>query len=142
MYLVSELLRQKGSTVHAIAPDASVLEAARLMNQHHIGSLLVAHEQRLAGIITERDLLTRVMAAERSPGSTRVGDVMTGQVLTCTPQTSLDEVRKVMREKRLRHIPVVQEGRLAGMVSIGDVIAAEEQTLVETISYLEAYITQ
>jgi CBS domain-containing protein len=141
MYLVSELLRQKGTTVHTIAPSASVLEAARLMNQHRIGSLLAIEGERLVGIITERDLLMQVIAEERSPAGTMVRQVMTGQVLTCTPQTSLDEVRKVMREKRIRHMPVVDQGRIAGMVSIGDVIAAEERTLVETIGYLEAYIT-
>lgn len=142
MYLVSELLRHKGSTVYTVTPDASVLDAARLMNEHRIGSVMVAVDDRIAGIFTERDILTRIVAEQRSPSGTKVSEVMTSRILTCTPETSLDELRKVMRERRIRHIPVVDKGRLAGIVSIGDVNAAEEQTLVETITYLEAYISQ
>jgi CBS domain-containing protein len=141
VYLVSELLRQKGSSVHTIAPEATALEAASLMNQHRIGSLMVVAGGRPTGIVTERDMLTRVVAAKRDPATTPVQEIMTGRILTCTPQTSLDEVRKAMREHRIRHIPVIDQGKLAGMISIGDVNSADHQTLVETISYLEAYIT-
>lgn len=153
MYLVSELLREKGSTVHTIPVQASVLDAARVMNQYRIGAVVVtggtdrgrqgeAGEAGVVGIFTERDILMRVVAECRDPATTRVEEVMTPRVLTCTPETSIDELRKVMREKRVRHIPVMDGGKLAGMVSIGDVNAAEEQQLVETITYLEAYITQ
>ncbi|MEC9372301.1 MAG: CBS domain-containing protein [Planctomycetota bacterium] len=122
-------------------PDASVLEAARVMNEHHIGSLAVVDAQKqLVGIITERDVLTRVVAPERRPGETKVSEVMTHPVLCCGPETPLDEVRALMREKRIRHLPVVEEGSLVGMISIGDLNTAEAKVMTETIRYLERYM--
>ena len=140
MHSVAELLKSKGGAVHTIAPDRTVLEAAREMNQHRIGSLVVVNEGRVVGIVTERDILTRVVAAEKTPSTTNVSDVMTAQVLVCEPSTGLDELRALMRQRRIRHVPVVADGRLAGMVSIGDLNTAEAQNLTQTISYLEAYI--
>jgi CBS domain-containing protein len=142
VYTVSQLLRHKGLTVHTIGPDASVLEAARLMNQHRIGSLVVLNDDRPVGIITERDILTRIVATERPPAGTPVRDIMTRDLITCSYRCSLDDLRSMMREKRIRHIPIIEDGRLAGMISIGDVNAAEEQALVETITHLETYITR
>jgi CBS domain-containing protein len=142
MYAVCEVLRSKGAQVRTIEPGRSVLDAAREMNTHRIGSLVVVSDGRIAGIITERDLLTRIVAAERPPAITPVRDVMTTQVLVCDPSTSLDELRSTMRERRIRHVPVVDRGRLAGMVSIGDLNTAETQGLSQTIGFLEAYITQ
>lgn len=140
MYCVFELLRMKGPRVHTTTPDATVLEAAQAMNRHKIGALVVV-DPGIAGIISERDILTRVVAAERAPSRTRVADVMTREVITCGPGDRLDDLRRLMRERRVRHIPVVEGGRLAGLVSMGDVNAAETRTLTETIGYLEAYIT-
>jgi CBS domain-containing protein len=140
MHSVAELLRHKGAAVQTIGPDRTVLEAAREMNLHRIGSLIVVHDGRVVGIVTERDILTRVVAAERAPSATKVSDVMTAQVMVCGPSTGLDELRAIMRERRIRHVPVVAEGRLAGMVSIGDLNTAETRNLTQTISYLEAYI--
>lgn len=142
MFIVSEVLREKGSTVHVVSADATVLEASQIMNEHRIGSVVVTDGERIEGIFTERDILTRIVAEERAPSKTKVREVMTSRILTCTPATPLEELRQVMREHRVRHIPVVENGKLAGMVSIGDVNAAEEKTLVETISFLEAYIAQ
>jgi CBS domain-containing protein len=136
---VANLLKSKGCQVVTIEPEASVLQAARLMNMHHIGSLVVVEEGRPLGMFTERDVLTRVVAAERSPSGTRVREVMTTRVLTCTPDTSLDAVRHTIRSDRVRHIPVVEDGKLCGMVSIGDLNTAEVKVLAETISYLEQY---
>jgi CBS domain-containing protein len=141
MYGVFELLRSKGAAVHTIEPDRTVLDAAREMNQRRIGSLVVVNEGRVVGIITERDILTRIVAAERAPASTRVADAMTSHVLTCGPSTSLDELRALMRQRRIRHVPVIEDDRLLGMVSIGDLNVAEAQGLSQTISYLEAYIS-
>jgi CBS domain-containing protein len=142
VYTVNELLRHKGSTVHTIGPGASVLEAARVMNQHRIGALLVLENDSPVGIITERDILTRIVAEERAPARTPVRDIMTRDLITCSCRCSLNDLRALMRENRIRHIPIIENGRLAGMISIGDVNAAEEQTLVETITHLETYITR
>jgi CBS domain-containing protein len=143
MHLVTELLRHKGPQVFSIGPEASVLDAAKKMNQYRIGSLVVTGPGgKIVGIVTERDILIKVVAAERVPAKTPVSAVMTANVLTCTPRTSLDELRHTMRERRIRHVPVVEGGHIVGMASLGDLNVAETQTLSETIGYLEAYITR
>ena len=142
MHSVSELLRSKGGDVYTIASERSVLEAAREMNVHRVGSLVVLDGGRIVGIITERDIMIRIVAAERPPAATTVEDAMTANVLVCQRSTSLDELRSTMRQRRIRHVPVVEEGQLIGMVSIGDLNAAETRVLTETIRYLEAYISQ
>ena len=145
MYRVHELISEKATrgndVVQTIRPDHSVLDAARLMNRYHIGALAVCDpEGSLAGIVTERDILVRVVAGERDPARTLVAEIMNTTVLTCTPETRLEEARKVMREQRVRHLPVLEERRPIGMVSIGDLNFAEAETLVETIRAFEAYI--
>lgn len=136
---VGNLLKTKGRQVVTVEPDVSVLHAARLMNMHRIGSVVVVADGRPVGMFTERDVLTRVVAAERSPAATKVKEVMTERVLTCTPDTSLDAVRHTLRSERVRHLPVVEDGKLCGMVSIGDLNTAEVKVLCETIQYLEQY---
>ncbi|MCB9837756.1 MAG: CBS domain-containing protein [Phycisphaeraceae bacterium] len=147
---VSDLLaaRKRGdlpggdAPVAAVAPETTVFEAARRMNEAHVGSLVVLDGNGgLLGIFTERDVLRRVVADSRDPERTPVGDVMTRSVHTAPPETPLDDLRTLMREKRIRHVPIVQDGKLVGMVSIGDLNAAEARTLVETITYLERYMT-
>lgn len=154
MHTVRELLRAKGSqSVCRVVPDTTVLKAAAKMNEHRIGSLMVmvpvlidsdrkAQIADMVGIVTERDILTRVVAAQRDPATTTVGEIMTRRVLTCTPDTPIDEARRVMREERVRHLPVIDQAELVGMLSIGDLNIAEHATLSETIRYLEAYIAQ
>lgn len=144
MYQVSELIGLKGCAVVTIAPTASVLDAAQAMNERKIGSLVVVEggqDNRVVGIITERDILTRIVAPERSPSKTRVAEVMTPEPIVCGPETPLEEVRMVMHEHRVRHIPVVESGVLSGMVSLGDLNAAEARELTQTIGYLKAYIS-
>ncbi len=131
--------------VITIARDATVLDAARTMNEHRIGALVVTDRagDSVQGIFTERDLLKRVVAEGRRPEDTSVGDVMTTDVFVCRPETPLDEIRQTMRERKIRHLPVVAaDGRLAGMISIGDLNVAEAKVLTETISYLEQYMTR
>lgn len=140
MYNVAELLRHKGSGVETILPSLTVLDAARRMNERHIGSLIVAEHGKLIGIITERDILRKIVADGRDPASTYVSDIMTRRVLTCSCASELDQIRGIMRDKHIRHVPIVDDGRLAGMISIGDLNAAEAQTLTDTIHFLEDYI--
>ena len=140
MHSVAGLLRTKGNVVYTTTPETTALAAARQMNEHRIGALVVIDGPRLAGIVTERDMLTRIVAGERAPATTRVEHIMTRGVLTCSPETHIGELRALMREKRIRHIPVLDHGSLVGMVSIGDLNAAEAQNLSETIGFLEHYI--
>ena len=135
-------LPQQDSAVASVAPETTVLDAAKAMNEAHVGSLVVLDGNGgLLGIFTERDVLRRVVAESKDPEQTLVGDVMTKKVHTAPPETPLDDLRTLMREKRIRHVPIVADGKLAGMVSIGDLNAAEAKTLVETITYLERYMT-
>lgn len=137
----AKILSRKGGETISIAPDATVLEAAQLMNQHHIGSLVVLAGEKLAGIVTERDVLVRVVAAKRDPTSLNVSDIMTTPVACATPETTGDELRNVMREKRIRHVPVVDGARVVGMISIGDLNRSQHDVQEATIRYLEQYMS-
>jgi CBS domain-containing protein len=122
----------------------TVLQAVKLMNRHHIGSVLVEGAGGgVAGILTERDLLTRVLAAERDPKTTLVSEVMTREVCFCTMATGVDEVREMFRSRRIRHLPVQsQDGAVCAMLSIGDVNAWDAQQLAVTVTSLTEYITR
>jgi CBS domain-containing protein len=137
---VQKILDAKPQRVIDIPENGTVLEAARRMNEHRIGALVVTRGQTVVGIFTERDILCRVVAAQRDPGQTTVDTVMTTPVAVCTPQTTWDECRSVMRHKRLRHLPVVTGEKLVGMISIGDLYEADEAAREETIRYLHDYL--
>lgn len=138
---MKEILATKQSGVVAIQPDATVLEAAVLMNAHRIGSLLVMEGDQPIGIFSERDVLRRVVVPRRDPGTTVVRDVMTADLVVCRPETSLDEARWVMKSRRIRHLPVVDlENRLAGLISIGDLNAYDAKDQEHTIYMLTEYI--
>src|SRR5262245_13703381 len=120
MATVRDILTIKGSKVLSTGPDATVLDAAMLMNEHKVGSLVVMSGGQLIGIISERDILQRVVVPRRDPGTTPVLDVMTTEVICCQPHTTLEEARGVLKNRRIRHLPVVDEAkRLCGLISIG-----------------------
>ena len=118
---VAMLLSRKGSAVQAVTPSDTVTDAVRVMNDKKIGSVLVLEDNRLAGIFTERDVLLRVVAAGLDPRTVRVRDVMTCELETVAPHTTLGEVMVIFTQKRCRHLPVLVDGELQGLVSIGDV---------------------
>jgi len=141
MATVYDILAVKGPHVLSIGPDASVLDAAILMNEHKVGSLLVMDAGRLVGIITERDMLMRVLGKRRDPADVKVCDVMTTEVACCRPDTAVDEARGVMKNRRIRHLPVLDgDGRLLGVVSIGDLNAHLARDQEVTIHILNEYI--
>jgi CBS domain-containing protein len=141
MSTVRDLLDLKGSHVFTIGPYATVLDAAQLMNEHKIGCLLVTQGGEVIGILTERDLLRRVIAECRAPDETPVAEAMTSDVLYCRPHTSVDEVQRIMKDYRVRHVPIVDlQGDLHGMVSIGDINAWQVRDHEVTISALTEYI--
>lgn len=141
MGTAERLVSIKGSEVASLPPRATVLEAAQLMNDRHIGSVVVVTKGRLAGIFTERDVLRRVVAEQRDPAATRLSEVMTTPVACAAPHTTLNEIRREMRDKGIRHIPVVDGRKVAGMISIGDLNKAEYEGQAETIRYLEQYMS-
>jgi CBS domain-containing protein len=141
MATVREILAKKGTHVHSITKEATVLDAALLMNEHRIGSLVVLEDDRVAGMFTERDVLQRVVASQRDPATTPVSEVMTGETVCGTLDTSIEEARGAMKNRRIRHLPLVDgDRRLLGMVSIGDLNAYEATNQEHTIHLLHEYI--
>jgi CBS domain-containing protein len=141
MATVREILARKGAHVTTISPEATVLEGAHLMNEHKIGSLVVLDDGQVVGMFTERDVLRRVVGEQRDPAETRVGDVMTTEVVCCTPETTIAEARGAMKNRRVRHLPLVDdERRLQGLISIGDLNAYETSDHEQTIYLLQEYI--
>jgi CBS domain-containing protein len=141
MATVRDLLSVKGSHVLSIGPDASVLDATVLMNEHKIGSLVVIDSGRVLGIFTERDVMQKVVSERRDPTITPVHEVMTTEVVCCTLRTTVDEARGVMKNRRIRHMPVVDDdGCLGGLISIGDLNAHAASDKEMTIHLLREYI--
>ena len=137
---VKHILDRKGTEVFSIGRRQSALEAAQLMNDKAIGSLVVVDEERVVGIVTERDILRRVVACESNPTRTPVEEVMSHPVACCRHDTPLAECRSVMTSKRIRHLPVVEKGTLCGMVTSGDILAHEISEHKSTIEYLNEYL--
>jgi CBS domain-containing protein len=140
MATINQLLEMKGHDVFHIAPDASVFDAIEMMATRGIGALLVLEQGRLAGIISERDYARKVILRGRASKSTTVGEIMTAPVITAPSRLTIEEGMAVMTERRIRHLPIVDAGRLCGMVSVGDLVKAiiAEQQFV--ISQLQNYI--
>jgi CBS domain-containing protein len=141
MITVREILRKKGSFVAQTSKEHTVLEAAREMNTRRIGSLVVVEQGRPVGMFTERDILTRVVAEGRDPATTRVGEVMTNEIVCCALETSVEDCKQVVSAKRIRHIPVVDgDAVLVGIVTSGDLLARDLEDSEETIAILNEYI--
>ena len=117
---MSELLEEHHTVIHSVDPDISVTECVGQMNEQQIGAMLVMKENRLLGIFTERDAITRVLGAGLEPSYTKVSAVMSNNPISITPSTTLDEAMAIVSNQRIRHLPVVQDGQVLGMVSAGD----------------------
>lgn len=136
---IRDLLRAKGSLVVTIAPDIPIQEAMRVLVQNRIGALVVV-DGRLRGIITERDLLRWGAEDIQRLTNSRVRDLMTAELITASPEAEIEEVMDIMVEKRIRHLPIVDQGALCGIISIGDVVNALRQSVESENRYLHAYI--
>ncbi len=117
---LSSLLEDAERKVHSVDPDTTVTDCVARMNGLRIGAMLIMRDGRLLGIFTERDAMTRVLGAGRDPSTTRVSEVMTADPICVTPTTSFEEARSIVNSRRVRHLPVVQNGKVLGMVSSGD----------------------
>ena len=140
MATVRDLLARKSGDVISIAPSDTVLTAAQVMNQHGIGGLVVLDDGALIGVFTERDILRRVVVAGRSPADTPVRAVMTAPVITCLPETSIEECAAILSGKRIRHLPVTDARGLVGLVTSGDLLAFQVAEQTATIQYLNSYM--
>jgi CBS domain-containing protein len=141
MTTVQRLLQNKGHTVWSITPDASVFEAVQLMADKRVGALMVVERNELVGVISERDYAREIVLKDRVSRDTPVSAIMTQRVLYVRPQQALEECMALMTEKHLRHLPVLDDGQLVGVVSMRDVVKeliAEKEFLIEQ---MENYIT-
>ena len=141
MYTVRHLLQEKGNQVWSIAPQATVYEALELMAKKNVGALLVIENGNVVGMFTERDYARKVILQGRSSKTTSVGELMTADVLYVSPDDTIENCMAIMTDKHLRHLPVMENGKLVGIVSIGDVVKAIISDREFTIRELERYIT-
>jgi CBS domain-containing protein len=135
------VLAGKGATIHFVVPEATVFDAVGKMNQERIGALLVCVSGEMVGIFTERDVLCKVVAEGRDPATTRIVDVMTQEVVTVRSTTSVEEAMAVFTERRFRHLPVVDDGELKGLVSSGDLTRRMSRNQEGHIQDLMNFIT-
>ena len=140
MRTVKQLLDEKGHDVVSVAPDASVIDALRLMAEHGIGALVVLDGSRLAGVMSERDYARKVVLHGRSSAETRVKDIMSSQVHTVIPDDTVNACMLLMTHRRIRQLPVMDGGGVACMLSIGDLVKAVIADQQEEISQLQQYI--
>ena len=140
MQIVGQLLRTKGAEVFSVAPQDSVLHAIEVMATRHVGALLVMSQGTLLGIISERDYARKVILKNRSSHDTPVSDIMTSPAISVTPEDTVHHCMELMTEGRFRHLPVVKNGRVLGILSIGDLVKAVIQEQTEHIEHLERYI--
>ncbi len=141
MATVAQLLQAKGRDVWSISPDASVYDAISMMAQRGVGALLVIEGEQLVGILSERDYARKVILEGRSSKDTPVRAIMTAKVLYVRPEQTVEECMSLMTEKHIRHLPVLVDGRLHGIVSIGDLVNALLTEQGTRIEQLENYIT-
>lgn len=140
MRTVRQLLETKSPAIHAIRPDAPVLDAIRLMAEAHIGAVLVMDGPRLTGILSERDYARKVVLQGRSSSDTPVRDIMTARVLTTTLMETSDRCMQTMTEHRIRHLPVMDGDEVVGVVSIGDLVKAVIEDQQAELDSLQRYI--
>lgn len=141
MNTVKSLLETKGHDLWSVGPDTSVLDALRLMADKNIGALLVTDGEQLSGVFSERDYARKVVLRGKTSRELAVRDVMTEEVIYVIPEQTIEECMQLMTERRIRHLPVMENGRLQGIISIGDVVKAVIADQQHTITHLEEYIT-
>lgn len=138
---IREILKRKGHEVWSISPESNVYPAIEMMADKHVGALLVIAETKLVGIISERDYARKVILKGRSSKDTRVQEIMTSPVISVGPHHSVDECMRIMTERRIRHLPVIENEQVIGIVSIGDLVNCIMSAQDHTIQQLENYVT-
>lgn len=140
MKTVANILAVKGSEVFRIAPGASVYEALQILAEKNAGALVVTEGGKLVGIISERDYARKVALADRTSRDTLVSEIMSSDVKTIAPTASIEECMELMTERHIRHLPVLEDNELVGVVSIGDVVKAVIADLAAMVEQLDSYI--
>jgi CBS domain-containing protein len=140
MATVKNILDSKGNAIFTITPDTTVYHALELMVEKNVSALLVMEADKLAGIFTERDYARKVVLKGKKSKETAIGDIMTSSLITVSSTSSIDECMELMTCKYIRHLPVVDEGKLSGIISIGDVVRTIIQEQKSIIGHMEQYI--
>jgi CBS domain-containing protein len=140
--VVSNILEVKGRKVFASTGEINVYEAVKIMGEKNIGALMIIEDNKLIGIFSERDYARKIILVGKSSRTTLVKEIMTRKVITITPDDSIEKCMELMSEKNFRHLPVVQNNTVIGMISITDVVTAIISTQKETIKHLQNYISQ
>jgi CBS domain-containing protein len=140
MRTVSQLLQGKGSNAWSVTPEASVFDALKLMAEKNVGALLVMSDDKLRGILSERDYARKVILLGKSSQEIAVRDIMSDKVVCVGPEQTVDECMALMSGKRIRHLPVLAGGQVIGVLSIGDLVKALIEEQQQTIQQLESYI--
>lgn len=141
MKTVRQVLDHKGDAVHTVEPAATVLDALRRMAEADVGALVVVEEDRVVGLFSERDYARKVILRGKASKDVPVEEIMTGRVICVGPQQKVDACMGLMTRERVRHLPVLEDGRLVGIISIGDVVKTIIEDQQGTIAELEHYIT-
>lgn len=137
---IEGILGQKKRDVYSVGPDATVYDAVAMMAEKNVGALLVVEDGRLVGIISERDYTRKVMLRGKRSRETKVNEIMSTNLTTVDPKQSVDDCLRFMTEKRIRHLPVVQDGEISGVISIGDLVKHVISVQNATLDHLERYI--
>jgi CBS domain-containing protein len=138
---ISEILAHKGSDVWSVSPAATVYQAIEIMESKNVGALLVVEQDRLVGIISERDYARKVVLKGKSSRQTPVQEILTGEVISVSPAQTVEECLRLMTDHRIRHLPVLEAGRIVGIVSIGDLVNWIISAQSSAIEQLQTYIT-
>ena len=140
---ISEILNHKGATVWTIAPDATVFEAIQLMADKNVGALLVTENEKLFGVLSERDYTRKIALKGKSSKDTKVREILSDRVTHVTPNHSIEDCMRLMTDQRIRHLPVLEGDKIKGVVSIGDlvnwIISAQTTTIRQLESYIKGY---
>jgi len=140
MQTVLELLEKKSPDIHSVTPDLAVIDALRLMAEKKIGAVLVMKEAHLVGIFSERDYARKVVLNNRASTSTQVKEIMTAEPITVPPTTRVGQCLELMTERRIRHLPVVEDDKVLGLISIGDLVKAVIEQQRRELDQLQQYI--
>lgn len=138
--LLSQILKEKGAKVYTVPPETTALACAQMLNELKIGALIVMDQKNVLGIVSERDLVSEVLADEKDPSNIKVQDIMSKSLHTVNSKMTVQESMKLVTEKRCRHLPVIDDGQLTGLISIGDLTKAVMLELEREISDLTGYI--
>ena len=142
MITVASILKNKASETFFVTSDTTVYDAIKLMSEKNIGAVPVVDGLQLSGIFSERDYARKVILQNRKSQETNVSEIMTVAVITVAPEDSIDHCMEIMSARKIRHLPVLKENQLIGIVSIGDVVSAVIQAQKDTINHLQNYIAQ